>query len=221
MDHAVETGEYSLLCITLRELYEKEDACKARIRLLLEEVVELRRKTLRELGKVSRLTRRLTAFQKKEMGLLLPPGGVLESLPDKPGASRKGVPDGTGKAPEPAPFPRFPAPLEFKNRRELKAGEIRVLSMIDRLKKELLQLDLLEMRCRELLLSIRKAMDAWEHEFRCVRRRIYPLRILSALYKQLRSLRGKAYYSPKDVKELTVLGDLTVNVVRIVESPVI
>jgi hypothetical protein len=221
MENIAGTEEYNLLWAALRELYEKEETRKARIRLLLEEVTELRRKTLRELGRISRLTRRLTAFQKKGMGLLLFPGEVPAAAPGKSGAPRKGAPDGAGKAPDLAPSPALPAPPEFKNRRELKAGEIQILSMIDRLKKRLLQLDLLEMRCRELLLSIRRAMDAWEHEFRYVRRRVYPLGFLSVLYKHLRSLGGKAYYSSKDVKELTVLGDLAVNIGRMAESPII
>jgi hypothetical protein len=96
-----------------------------------------------------------------------------------------------------------------------------LLSRLDDIKKKLLQLDLLELRVRELLLSINKAMKAYAHEYRIIRRRIYPLFALSVLGKSLRRFRGMTYFSPRDMIELTALGDLTLNIVRMAESPVL
>jgi hypothetical protein len=203
-------GDYRLFCAALNEWYEKYESRKAQIRLLLDELADLRQKAVRELGKANRLTRRLSALQRKEMGFLISPKAPSYE------PSRK-----AGNMPDISPKPRPCAPEEFRNLRELKAGELAVLSMVEGLKKNLLQLDLLEMRCRELLLSIAKAMKVYNHEYLCAKRRIYPLSLASMFFKSLKTLLGRAYYSKGDLKELTVLGNLAVNIVRIAESPLV
>jgi hypothetical protein len=92
---------------------------------------------------------------------------------------------------------------------------------MDILKKNLLALDLLEMRCRELLLSINKALEAFRHEYALIRRRLYPYSFFSVLYKYFRRLRGFPYFSPRDLKELMVLGELTGHILKIADSPIL
>jgi hypothetical protein len=77
------------------------------------------------------------------------------------------------------------------------------------------------MRCRELLLSTDKALQAFKHEYGLIRRRVYPFGFLSALCKQLRRIRGFSYFSHRDLKELTVLGEFTGDVLKIVDSPIL
>jgi hypothetical protein len=113
-----------------------------------------------------------------------------------------------------------PAAIVFVNRRELKVREVKVLSIIDQLKKTLLQLELMELRCRELLVSIVKALEAFSYEFKAVKRKIYPFSIFSRIRKSVRSFRSGVYYTPGDLRELAALGSLTVNIVNMVETPV-
>jgi hypothetical protein len=100
-------------------------------------------------------------------------------------------------------------------------GELRMLRLMDMLKKKLLALDLLEMRCRELLLSMDKALEAFKHEYALIRRRLYPYSLFSAFRKSLRPRGGLPYFSPRDLKELAVLGDLTGHVLKIADSPIL
>jgi hypothetical protein len=210
MDTTAGMEDYCLLRAALDEWYKRYEARKAQVRLLLDELADLRRKAIRELDKAGRLTRRLSALQRKEMGFFVPQKAPYYELPRK-----------AEKMPDVSPKPPAWVSGKFRNPRELKAGELAVLSVIEELKKNFLQLDLLEMRCRELLLSIAKAMKVYNHEYLRARRRIYPLSLLSMLFKRLKTLLGSAYYSKGDLKELRVLGNLTVNVVRIAESPLV
>jgi hypothetical protein len=216
---AEELDQYFRLCAALKELGEKYERRRARLRLLLQEVSRLKQKTLAELGKAWRLTRHLTIPQNREMGLLLDSG----EKPFRPGALSNDTPiDMAGALVKAAFFSKAPLlPEAFKNRRDLKAGEALVLSMIDDLKRGLLELDVLEMRCRELLASITRAMAAYRKEYRGILRRIYPFSIISRICKFLNKLAGNAYYSVRDVKELTALGSLTVNIVKMAEAPVL
>jgi hypothetical protein len=216
---AEELEQYFHLCAALKELGEKYEYRKARLRLLLQEVSRLKQKTLAELGKARRLTRRLTVLQNREIGLLFNPG----EKPFRPGALHDDAAfDRAGAlAKKILPLKKTPLPESFKNRRDLKAGKVLVLSMIDALKRGLLELDVLEMRYRELLVSITGAMAAYRKEYRRIVRRIYPFSIFSRLCKFLNKLAGNAYYSGRDIKELTALGNLTVNIVKMAEAPVL
>jgi hypothetical protein len=216
-----ELGEYRLLCASLKDLHAKYEERKTRLRLLVEELEGLRRSTLRELGKAARLTRRLTPFQRNELGLLPGSGNGWVVPRAQLTSSHKLSEKKQKELPSLDPVSLSVPSDAYSNRRELKAGTLGLLSQFDELKKGLLQLDLLELRVRELILSINKAMKAYSHEYRVIRRRIYPVSILSRVGKSWRRLRGMTYFSSHDMKELTVLGDLTVNIVRMAESPIL
>jgi hypothetical protein len=217
-----ELGEYRLLCTGLKDLHAKYEERKTRLRLLVGELEGLRRSTLRELGKAARLTRRLTPFQRNELGLL-PGSGNGWVVPQAQLTSSHKLSEKKQQKEFPSLDPvSLSVPSDaYSNRRELKAGMLGLLSQLDELKRGLLQLDLLELRVRELILSINKVMKAYAHEYRVIRRRIYPVFILSRLGKFRRRLRGMAYFSTRDMKELTALGELTVNIVRMAESPIL
>ncbi|AEF80368.1 hypothetical protein [Leadbettera azotonutricia] len=212
-----ELGEYRLLWAGFKELHAKYEERKTRLCLLLEELEGLRRRTLRELGKAARFTKHLTPFQRNELGLLPGKGNVWFVPQGQMASSQKKQRELPSLDPASLPVPSD----AYSNRRELKAGTLGLLSQIDALKKSLLQLNLLELRVRELLLSINKAMKAYAHEYRVVRRRIYPIFVLSALGKSWRRLKGMTYFTPRDIIELTVLGDIAVNIAGMTESPVL
>ncbi|MDR1930551.1 MAG: hypothetical protein LBQ44_07990 [Treponema sp.] len=211
----IENSGYGSLRASFLEFREKYRERKEEIRALLAKTEAAKRETLGFLKKANRCTRYLTGKQRRETGILYHPGffdsrirGHTRPVPVTPSS-----PDLKREIPPEFPGKKLP--------RELKEEEIKLLRLINSLKKELLALDLLEMRCRELLLSAAKALEAFTHEYRLIRRRIYPFRFFSALSKSFRRLRGLSYFSSGDLRELTVLGELTGHVVKIADSPVL
>jgi hypothetical protein len=209
-----EPAETNSLNASLRELYEKHESRKKEIRGLLEETGALMTRAAAFLKKANRLTRYLTARQRQETGIFYHPvffdsrlkrRDLMPLIPDK-------ILD-HGEIP--------PELSESGGFRELKLGELRTLRLMDALKKNQLALDLLEMRCRELLLSVDKALEAFKHEYAFVRRRVYPYGFFSALCKHFRRIRGFSYFSPRDLKEVRVLGKLTGDVLKIADSPIL
>jgi hypothetical protein len=208
------TGESGSLSASLGELHKKYEKRKKEIRGFLGETGALMKKALVCLNKANRLTRRLTARQRQETGVfynsaffdsLLRERELLPLIPSKILNPEESLPELT----------------ELGDSMDFGLGELKMLRLMDLLKKNLLAMDLVEMRCRELLLSIDKAMEAFKHEYGLIRRRVYPLGFLSVLCKQLRRIRGFSYFSPRDLKELTVLGELTGDVLKIVDSPIL
>jgi hypothetical protein len=207
------TAESTGLSVSLRELHEKYESRGKEIRGLIEETGALTEKALVFLKKANRLTRYVTARQRRETGMLYYPsffdsrlkGKLLPVIPDK-------IPD-HGKAPS--------VLAGLGGGREHGPEELDALHLMDVLTKNLLALDLVEMRCRELLLSIDKALEAFRHEYASIRRRLYPYWVFSVLYKQVRRLRGFSYFSARDLKELAVLGELTGHVLKIADSPIL
>jgi len=110
---------------------------------------------------------------------------------------------------------------DCRNLRELKQKGLLLLSLIDDLRKKLLQLDILELRCRELMLSTDKAMEAFRHESRIIHRTIYPFGIFSLFYRTLRGLWGSAYFTLRDMESIAALGNITGHVLKIADSPII
>jgi hypothetical protein len=198
---------------SFRELHEKYERRQKEIRRLLEETGVLTQKAVVFLKKANRLTRYLTARQRHETGIFYYPsffdsrlkGNSLLPVSNK-------ILDHDEVVPELAEHGRL---------REPEPEELRMLYLIDILKKNLLTLDLLEMRLRELVLSIDKAMKAFRHEYAFVRRRVYPYSFFSVFCKHLRRFRGFSYFSARDLKELAVLGELTGHVLKLADSPIL
>ena len=215
--------EYNRLYSILRELYQKYEEQKNRISMLLEQAAYTRRRLEMELGKAKSLTRRLSELQRKQLGLLYDPGkypqngsmqtGFFPNDPSQSGFSRNGL---LVPGLEPPPLPVFFQ--DYSNRKELKTAEIKIISMIDAIKKKLLGLELLELRLGELLVSIGKAMQAYNQQWRRIRRCIYPLGIISVLFKWIRQILGGSHFSAKDIKEIAFLGNLAGNITKMANS---
>jgi hypothetical protein len=211
-----EEEEYRFLYAAMVELREKCEERRAGVLKLLLELDELRENAVKEISRVNGLGRRLSAYHQREMGFLRVKAGKKK----RPSAEPVVPLNDKGAAmlePVPAPAPA----AGFANRRELKIREIETLSKINELKKTLLQLDLLELRCRELLVSIAKALEAFSHEFKTAKREIYPFSIFSRILKNFRSLWGGPYYTPGDLRVLATLGVLAVHIIDMAETPVI
>jgi len=216
-----EIAEYRTLLDTLSSLREKFLERKRGIRRLLEETFVLRKEAFVSLARANRLTKHLTAGQRQITGLSYRLNEITARVNKVNQYSPVVRFDETAKEeafPEiwtgdPSVLPRYS--------RELQQKGIFLLTLIDRIRKNLLQLELLELRCRELILSINKAMEAFDHESRNIRRKLYPFGFFSVSYRFLRSLLGRSYFSPADLDEISALGNITGYVLKIADSPVI
>ena len=213
--------EYNFLCATLASLYEKFALRKQELRPVLEETAALKRDALLFLAKANGFTRYLTGAQRQRAGLTYHPGEIKDRI--KHFDSLCGGTEET----ETQPVTRPEIPAEFQpeilaaNRRELKQRGLLILGMIDTVKKKLLQLDLLELRCRELIQSIKKALEAFRHELKIIRRKIYPFGIFSFFHRSLRRILGGTYFSFRDLADIEALGKITGLVLQIADSPVV
>ena len=238
-----EISEYRLLCAALEELHEKYLGKKRELRILLEKTGDLRREALEVLVKANRLTRHLTGHQRQITGLGYHLGEIKARLNQnfpvlfqgagmelRPVTREEQAPAaGSGGAKEGEALPDlyswqscdFQSQDDYRSGRELRQRGLLILGMIDNIRKKLLQLDVLELRCRELMLSINKALEAFHHESRIIRRKIYPFGIFSLLNRNLRRLLGGSYFSHHDMKDIAALGNITGCILKIADSPVI
>jgi hypothetical protein len=205
MINNTELAEYKSLYTTLVDLHKKFIRKRKDIFYLLEETAAQRRNAFVVLGKANRLIRHLTSRQREITGisycfknkLLI---AELETLPE-------------------TRLPEFNT--DCQNIKEVKQQEILILAFIDDIKQKLLQLDLLEKRCRELILSINKSLAVFRHETSIIRKKIYPYGVFSLFNRYLRSVFGKAYFTFRDMEDITALGRITSLVLKIADSPLI
>ena len=211
-----EITEYRKIHAVLTELETRYRLRKEELRLLFAKTAALRSRALCILVKANRLTKHLTGRQRQVVGLSY-------NLVEIEARITRHNPlvlydDEGGYMPE---MHNRQAPEDCKNIRELKQKELLVVSLIDRIRKKLLQIDILEMRCRELILSISKAIEAFCYESGVIRRKIYPYGVFSLLHRNIRRLLGSAYFSLGDMETLRALGNISGDVLKIADSPII
>ena len=208
-------SEYRTLCATLGCLHEEFLKRKRELKGLLEETAARKREAFLVLAKANRLTRHLTGRQRQAAGITY----HLSELNMRINQARALVFRG-GNAEPSGGLPSVP-PYESLNRRELKAMGFAVIGMIDRLKKNLLQLDILEKRCRELITSINKALKAFRYESREIYRKIYPFGVFSLCHRYLRCIWGNTFFTFRDMDDISALGKITGLVLKIADAPLI
>ena len=217
-----EITEYRNYCGTLISLHEDLRRRRQELRLILEETAALRKKTLLVLAKANRITRHLTGRQRQVSGFSYSLGEITERI--RKLNTEQNYPVSFAKAGDEGDALHTIQILKeqeiFKNNRELKQKVLTILAMIDAVKKKLFQLELLELRCRELILSTNKALEAFRHEFTFIRRKIYPFGIFSRFCRTLRNIWGRGYFSFGDMDDIAALGNITGLVLKIADSPV-
>jgi len=213
-----ELTEYKALCAVLCELRGRFLERKQELKKLLEETAVRRKEALELLAKANVLTRHLTGRQRQITGLSYHLGDLKAKL-NFAGSFKYGQDDNIfvieGKNEIQLSIP------DCRSSLELRRNGLAVISMIDQIKKSLLQLDVLEMRCRELLASLNKALAAFRHESRIIHRSVYPLGFISFLYRFLRRVAGKTYFTFRDLDSIADLGSITGLVLKIADSPLI
>ena len=178
----------------------------------------LRNTTLLVLVKANCFTRHLTARQRQISGLTY----RLEELKKRINQGSPPVQDlGGGDEVKYLPELRdWQAEESCGSLRELKQKGLLILSLIDSLRKKLFQFDLLELRCRELVLSISKALEAFRHESTIIHRKLYPFGMFSHFCRRFRLLWGSPYFTLRDMENITALGNITGHVLKIADSPI-
>jgi len=209
-----ESNGYKALCAALLELRGKLLDRKQELKRLLEETAERRKAALELLAKANGITRYLTGRQRQITGLLYYPGEIKAKI--KAANSFLNTYSGGDKNEI-----QHPIPESCRNSLELKRNELMLISLIDQIRKSLLELDVLEMRCRELIASLDKAMAAFRHESRRIHRSIYPLGFISIFYRFLRRTAGKTYFALRDLDGIADLGNITGLVLKVADSPLI
>ena len=217
--------EYRNFCDILLDLQEKYLKRRQELRRILAETITLRKKALIVLAKANRITRHMTGRQRQMAGFSCSLNEIKARINRIDIEQNSLVPLNKGdSADESEALDKIRLQRDRKDYRslmELKQRALTILSMIDAAKKKLLQLDLLELRCRELILATNKALEAFRHEYILIRRKIYPLGIFSLLHRKLRSLLGRAYFTLRDMEDMRALGNITGHVLRIADSPII
>ena len=212
-----EYSEYRKLCTTLGNLYEKYLERKLEIRRLLEKTAARRKDALLALAKANRFTRHLTGRQRYISGLSYHLGDITRRINQAGALVSQGNFDESREMMEIRAGIKAEMPAGI---RELRSLVLVVIRMIDRIKKYLLQFDLLEKRCHELILSIGKALEAFYHEVRIIYRKIYPFGLFSFFRRYLRSLFGKTFFTSADMDDVGALGNFTKLILKIADSPI-
>lgn len=105
---------------------------------------------------------------------------------------------------------------------EIKKYELDAIRTIDAIKKNILAMDLIEQRVKELNAALLKERDVFDIEFRKVNRAIYPIPGLSRFWKNIRKkVFRKNYFSEKDVAQIAYIGKLATNFAQLIDTKVL
>ena len=201
----IELAEYRSLYATLKDLNKKLHKRKLETLQLLQMTATHRKNAILVLTKANRLVRHLTGRQRQLTG-------ITSSFRNLPTVEEHHTLLETR-------LPEFKA--DCRSLSELKQQGLLLIALIDDTKKKLLQLDLLELRCRELILSIDKALDAFRHELRIIRRKLYPFGVFSFLFRYSRHVFGKTFFTSRDLEDIAALGKLSGLTLKIANSPLL
>jgi len=216
-----ELTEYKALCAVLRDLRGRFLKRKQELKKLLLETAERRKDALVLLAKANGLTRHLTGRQRQITGLAYHLGEIKTKLNMVKSFLIQNDQSDLVFVAEDKNEIQLSIPEDCRSAPELKRNGCAVISMIDQVKKSLLKLDVLELRCRELLAALNKALAAFRHESRRIHRSIYPLGFFSFFYRFLRRVAGKTYFTFRDLDGIADLGNITGLVLKIADSPLI
>jgi len=108
-----------------------------------------------------------------------------------------------------------------KKIKELKKEEVKILELINNIKKNLVQFTAIEMRSKEVIESINKSLDAYKYEYKTVYKNIFPMRIFSKILKFIKQkVFRKSYFSDKDLGYIAELGKTTGFILKMVDTPI-
>jgi hypothetical protein len=208
-------AEYRTLSTILADLREKLSKKKHELRQLLEETAVYKRNAFIVLARANRLIRHLNGRQRQISGISYYLG-ELKARINKENLYSPVLVENQSGLEECETLPE-----NCRNLRELKQWNLLIITWINDIKKKILQLELLELRCREIILSVNKALEAFHHESRIIRKKLYPLGVFSILHRFFRAIMGNNYFTFRDLEDIAALGKFTGLVLKIADSPLI
>lgn len=109
-----------------------------------------------------------------------------------------------------------------KKIKEIEEKMKEMIDALDKLKKNILRLDLIEERSTELINSLEKSRKVFKIEFEKVYNKIYPIPILSKLIKNFRKkVFGVKYFSEKDVKHIAYIGGIASDFAKLIDTKIL
>jgi len=211
-----ELDAYRNLYSALVSLQEKYLSRRDELFRILSETAVIKRKALVTIMKANNITWRLTSGQRQTAGINYSYNDMKRRLDQIHNSlvMKESVNAAVYKLPE-----KIPAE-NLKNSSDLKQSEIQIITVIDGFRKKILQFDLLELRCRELIQAINKSLEAFRHESKITRGKLYPCGIFSMCRRSVRGVFGTGYFTHQDMKELSALGSITFSVLKIADCRV-
>ena len=101
---------------------------------------------------------------------------------------------------------------------EIESKMQEILEALDSIKSNIAQLDVLETRCNEIILSLSKAKQVFDHEFNKVYAQIYPS-FFSRFWMQFRKrFLGRNYFSDADLKNIAYIGGLATDFATLIDT---
>ena len=198
-------AEYRSLYVTLIDLGKRFIEKRQEVFKLLQENALQKRKAFSVLNSAKRLDRYLTVRQRHMAGIAFCAKALPVMAQDK-------------KLPE-IRLPELEA--NCQNASEAREKSLLLLALIDDIKKMLLQLELLEHRCREQIISVKKALAAFRHELGNTKQKLFPFGVFSFLRRFCRRFFGRTFFTFRDFDDIAALGKLSALVLKIADSPLI
>lgn len=213
-----ELSEYRSLYAILDDLYAKFLKRKEDIREIFKETASCRKDALTVLARANRFIRHLNGRQRQAAGITYQLGEIKARLDRRSPVLFQDASSETESALKTRVGEFHP---DSVGRRELARQGAALLVLIDRVKAKLLQFDLLEARSRELIVSVRKALEAFSHEYARIKAKVFPRGVFSLFYRFLRSRTGNGFFTSRDMPELRALGSMTGFVLKIADAALI
>jgi len=89
------------------------------------------------------------------------------------------------------------------------------------IKGNLLAFDLLEKRGEEIVRGIEKSMEVFDSEFKKVYKFIYPIPIISKLFKKIKKYFGSDYFNESELEQIDYILKILFDSLKMVDTKVI
>ncbi|PWK16494.1 hypothetical protein [Tumebacillus permanentifrigoris] len=108
-----------------------------------------------------------------------------------------------------------------KQIKEIEENMLQVVQINEQLNDNILKLEVIEMRSQELIVSIKKAEEAFTHELAVIYKQVYPIPLFSKLAKTLRKrLLRRNYFSNQDLQNIAYIGSIANEFATLIDTKV-
>lgn len=108
-----------------------------------------------------------------------------------------------------------------KQIQEIERKMLDVLKTIDQIHENVLQMELIEKRSKELIIAIEKFQETFQHEIEMVYKQIYPIPFLSQLMKSFKKyVLRRNYFSDQDLQHISYIGGIATEFAVLIDTKV-